>query len=87
MKCRMRSFAAAAMFAALPLFTAGTLDARDADPASGAFASAQTAQRQCLNACRARYRDCRHQKQAPSFQCRDVYRDCTRFNCDAPPRG
>jgi hypothetical protein len=51
----------------------GTLNARDADPASRTFAAAQTAKQQCINTCRARYRDCRRLKQLPSFECRGVY--------------
>ena len=44
-------------------------------------ATAQTVKHQCLHTCRARYRDCRHLNQLPSFECRDVYRDCTRYTC------
>jgi hypothetical protein len=55
--------------------------ARDADLASHTVAAAPTAKQQCINACRARYRDCRHLNQLPSFECRGVYRDCTRYTC------
>jgi hypothetical protein len=34
-----------------------------------------------MNTCRARYRDCLHLKQLPSFECRGVYQDCTRYSC------
>jgi len=89
MKCSKRSFAVVSpLFAVLLSLSIGTvnardadLDARDADLASRTFAAAQTAKRKCINTCRARYRDCRRLNQAPSFQCRDVYQDCTRYAC------
>ena len=44
--------------------------------------AAQTAkQSHCMKTCRARYHDCLAQKQVPSFECRDVYQDCTRYTC------
>jgi hypothetical protein len=46
------------VFAVLLLLSTGTLNARDADLASLTFAAAQTAKQQCINTCRARYRDC-----------------------------
>ena len=55
--------------------------ARDADLASSTLAAAQTAKQQCINTCRARYRDCRRLNQLPSFECRGVYQDCTRYSC------
>ena len=58
-----------------------TLNARDADIASRTFAAAQTAKQQCMNTCRARYRDCRRLNQLPSYECRGVYQDCTRYVC------
>ena len=58
-----------------------TLNARDADIASRTFAAAQTAKQQCMNTCRARYRDCRRLNQLPPFECRAVYQDCTRYTC------
>jgi hypothetical protein len=61
--------------------TVGTLKARDADPASSVFAAAHSAKQECMNTCRARYRDCRRLNQLPSFECRNVYQDCTRFTC------
>ena len=82
MKCSNRSFAVVSvLFAVLLSPSTGTLNARDADPAPLAFAAAQTAKRQCLNTCRARYRDCLSLKQLPSFECRGVYQDCTRYTC------
>ena len=59
----------------------GTVNARDADLGSRKFAAAQTAKQQCMNACRARYRDCRRLNQLPSSECRGVYQDCTRYSC------
>jgi hypothetical protein len=55
--------------------------ARAADLASRAFAAAQTTKQHCMNTCRARYRDCRHQNQLPSSECRGIYHDCTRYSC------
>jgi hypothetical protein len=82
MKCSKRSFAVvSALFAVLVSSSTETLNAREADLASRTFAPAQTAKRKCINTCRARYRDCRRLSQAPSFQCRDVYQDCTRYAC------
>src|ERR1700745_2694618 len=80
--CRKRSFAVVTLLCAvlLPL-SAGTLHARDADDASRTFAAAQTAKQQCMNSCRARYRDCRRLNQLPSSECRGVYQDCTRYSC------
>jgi hypothetical protein len=80
MKCSKRSFAFVSVLFALLLVT---LNARDADLASFTFAAAQTAKQQCINTCRARYRDCRSLKQVPSFECRGIYQDCTRNTCTA----
>ena len=55
--------------------------ARDANLASSTLAAAQTAKQQCINTCRARYRDCRRLNQLPLFECRGVYQDCTRYAC------
>ena len=68
---------------AAPLcLSTGRLNARDTDLASSTLAAAaHTAKQQCINACRARYRDCRHKNQLPQFECRGVYQDCTRYNC------
>ena len=78
MKCA-KSFAVICVLLVVPLsLSIGRLNARDADLA---LAAAQTAKQQCINTCRARYRDCRHLNQLPSFECRGVYRDCSRYTC------
>jgi len=88
MKCSKRSFAVVSvLFALLLSLSTGTLNARDADLASLTFAAAQTAKQQCMNTCRARYRDCRSLRQIPSFECRGIYQDCTRDTCNAAPAG
>jgi hypothetical protein len=88
MKCSKRSFAVVSLlFAVLLSLSIGTLNARDADLASRIFAAAQTAKQQCINTCRARYRDCRRMNQVPSFECRGVYQDCTRYTCTGFPPG
>jgi len=82
MKWSKRSFAVVSViFAVLLSLSQGILNARDADPDSRTFAAAQVAKQQCINTCRARYRDCRRLNQLPSFECRGVYRDCTRYSC------
>jgi hypothetical protein len=82
MKCSKRSFAVVSLlFAALLSLNIEALKARDPDLASRIFAAAQTARQHCITACRARYRDCRHLKQLPSFECRGIYKDCTRYTC------
>jgi len=82
MECSRRSFAVVSLlFAVLLSLSSGTLNARDADLAPRTFAAAQTAKQQCINTCRARYRDCRRLNQLPSFECRGVYQDCTRYTC------
>jgi hypothetical protein len=82
MKCSKRPFAVVSVpFALLLSFSVGTLNARDADLASRTFAAAKTAKQQCKNTCRARYRDCRHLNQLPSFECRGVYQDCIQYTC------
>jgi hypothetical protein len=82
MKSSKRSFAVISLFSAALLFLSiATLNAGDADIASRTVAAAQTAKQQCLHSCRARYRDCRRLHQLPSFECGDVYRDCTRYTC------
>jgi hypothetical protein len=63
------------------LLGSGQLNARDADPVTPIVVAAQTAKQQCMNACRARYNDCRRLKQLPSSECRGVYQDCTRYSC------
>jgi hypothetical protein len=81
MKSCKRSFVIVSLSAMLLSSSIGTLNARDADLASRAFAAAQTAKQKCINTCRARYRDCRRLKQLPSSECRGVYQDCTRYTC------
>ena len=82
MKRSKRSFCVVSVLFALLLSSSVlALNARDADPASHTFAAAQTAKQKCLNTCRARYRDCRRLNQLSSFECRDVYQDCTRYTC------
>ena len=82
MKCTKRWFTiVSVVFAVLLSLNIGTLNAREADVGSRTFAAAHTAKQQCLNACRARYRDCRRLNQLPSFECRGVYQDCTRYSC------
>jgi len=79
MKCRKRSFAVVtALFVVLLLLSRAT---RDADLVSPAFAASQTAKQQCISACRARYRDCRHLNKFPSFECQGVYQDCIQYRC------
>jgi hypothetical protein len=87
MKCSNRSFAASVLFALLLSLGTGNLNARDADLTSQTFAAAQTAKQQCMNTCRARYRDCLSLRQLPSFECRGVYQDCTRYTCNVAPAG
>src|SRR5262245_31816984 len=73
MTCSKRSFAVVSLlFAVLLSLSIGTLNARDADLASRTFAAAQAAKQQCINICRARYRECRRVNQVPSFGCRGV---------------
>jgi hypothetical protein len=85
MKCSKRPLAIVSVLL-LSLNTA-RLNARDADLVSLTFAAAQTAKQQCINTCRARYRDCRSLKQIPSSECRGIYQDCTRYTCNAGPAG
>jgi hypothetical protein len=88
MNCRKRSFATvSALFALLLLSGTGILNARDANLDPLIFAAAQTANQQCINSCRARYRDCRSLKQIPLAECRGVYQDCTLYNCGAGATG
>ena len=71
------------LLATLAVTTLSSLPAAalDADLASSNLAAAQMAKQQCINTCRARYRDCRRLNQLPSFECRGVYQDCTRYSC------
>lgn len=82
MKCTKRSLIVICLVLAVPpSLSIGRLNARDADGSTSTLARAQTAKQQCISTCRARYRDCRHLNQLPSFECRDVYRDCARYSC------
>jgi hypothetical protein len=89
MKCSKRSFSVryvlfAALLSLLSLLVGrGTLNARDSDLAPLTLSAAQTAKHQCINTCRARYRDCLSLKQIPSSECRGIYQDCTRYTCNA----
>src|SRR5689334_2193097 len=71
------------LIAALAISTMPALPAAagDADGVPAVVAAARTAKHQCMNTCRARYRDCRHLDQLPSSECRNVYQDCTRYAC------
>ena len=76
MQFRKRSFAVVSLlFAVLLSLGIGTLNARDADLASRTFVAAQTVKQQCINTCRAHYRDSRHLNQLPSSECLGVYQD------------
>ena len=79
------AFSVVPVLAVLPLLVVitGPVNARDADPAPLSFVAAQTAKQQCVNICRARYRNCLSLKLIPSFECRGVYQDCNRFTCNA----
>jgi len=82
MKCNKQSFAVICVLLAVPLaLSIGRLNARDADLTPDTLAAARTANHRCMNTCRARYRDCLHLNQLPSFECRSVYQDCTRYTC------
>jgi hypothetical protein len=88
MKCRRPPFALVSVLFALVLsMSTGTLKAHDADLAFVTFAAAQTTKRQCVNACRTRYRDCLALRQIPSFECRGIYQDCTNYSCKAGSAG
>jgi hypothetical protein len=76
MKYSARLFAAfAVVFAVLACLSI------DVSLTSRSFAAASTAKKQCINTCRARYRDCRRLNQLPSSQCKGIYQDCTRYSC------
>lgn len=85
MKYSKRSLAirSAVLFAVLLSLSAATLNARNANSASLTFATAQTANQQCVNICRARYRACFSLKLIPSSECRGVRQDCVRYTCNA----
>jgi len=82
MKCRKGLGAVVALlFAMLLSSNIRSLDAREGEIVPRTVVAAQTAKQQCINSCRARYRDCRHQRQVPAFECQNVYQDCVRFTC------
>ena len=83
MKCNKRWSFAIVTLLSFVLLSLGiqSLYARDVEPAFSTVAAAQTAKQHCINACRARYRDCRHLNQLPSNECRGIYQDCTRYSC------
>src|SRR5258708_13417339 len=93
MKCSKRSFIVVSVLAAVLLsllslvVSTGTLNARDADPAPLTLSAARSAKQQCVNTCRARYRDCLSLKQIPSSECRGIYQDCARDTSNAGPAG
>ena len=81
MHASIRPYAVIVLLATPLSLSAGKLNAREADLGFATLAAANTAKQQCLNACRARYRDCRRLKQLPSSECQGVYQDCTRYSC------
>ena len=81
MKPSKWSFAVTSLVFMLLALSVETLNARDADLVSRTVAAAQTAKQQCLNTCRARYRDCRRLNQLPASECQGIYQDCTRYSC------
>jgi hypothetical protein len=72
------------LFASALSFNPAPVSAGDIGPT---VAASHSAKRQCVNACRARYRDCRRKGQIPFFECQSVYQDCMRFTCNAVPSG
>jgi hypothetical protein len=79
-----RSFTVAFPLLALSLLSVAAMEPIPLAPAvvEASFVTAQTAkQKQCINICRARYRDCRSKGQDPAFICQNVYQDCTRWHC------
>ena len=72
MKSSKLKFAIVPVLFAVLLSSMEALNARDADLTPLTFAAAQTTKQQCINTCRARYRDCRRLTQLPSFECRGV---------------
>jgi hypothetical protein len=85
-RCKLWSAIVSVPFAVLLSASTGALNGRDADLTYLTAAAAQTAKPQCMNTCRARYRNCQSLKQIPSSECRGVYQDCTRFTCNARSR-
>jgi hypothetical protein len=84
MKCNKRSIVVvSALFAVLLSLSPDALNARDAEIAPFTVAAVHSSKRQCINTCRARYRDCLAKKQIPAFECQGVYQDCVRLSCNA----
>jgi hypothetical protein len=80
MKSRKRSFAVISLL--FPVLLSLSIETAYAgDSASLVLAAARSAKQQCISACRARYRDCRHLNQLPSSECRAIYQDCTQYSC------
>lgn len=77
--------ASTALCTVLLALSSGPLKARDADPRLYTIAAARTAKQQCINACGARYRDCRHLNQLPSSECKGIYQDCARYSTGLGP--
>jgi len=59
-----------ALLVVLLSLSARTINARDAD----------TADKQCINKCRARYDNCIQLKQLSQSECQGIYQDCTRIS-------
>jgi hypothetical protein len=88
MRCSKRLLAVLLVLFAAPLsLGVGAIDAHDGNLAKGTLVAAQTAKQRCMNICYSRYRDCRRLGQLPSFECRDVYRDCTQYTCSGSGPG
>jgi hypothetical protein len=85
MRCSKRSIAVATII--VLSLGIGQFSTRDAALASQTLnsqtfaANAAKAKRQCIRSCRARYHDCLHVEQLPSFQCQGIYQDCTQYSC------
>ena len=77
MKCTNWSFAVLCVLLAVLLsLSARTINARDADLASGILVADDTAKQQCMDKCRERYDNCLRQKQLPQSECQGIYQDC-----------
>ena len=83
MKCSKSLAVTIVLFPVLLSLGVEKPSARDAGLGPQTVAAAQTAKakQHCISYCRARYRDCRHLDQLPTFECRGVYQDCTRYSC------
>lgn len=82
MRYAKRSFALVCLLFAVPTsLSMGSVSENDAYLGPRTLVAAQSVKQQCVDTCRARYRDCRRLNQLPSFECRSVYQDCTRYSC------